>query len=51
MNKCMVAFCIKSVIAAAVVAAFAGCIGPDTGSGVAAFDAESAPLRVAVRHG
>lgn len=48
MNKCMVAFCIKSVIAAAVVAAFAGCIGPDTGSGVAAFDAESAPLRVAV---
>ena len=48
MNKCMVAFCIKSVIAAAVVAAFAGCIGPDTGSGVAAFDVESAPLRVAV---
>ena len=38
---------IKSLIAVAVVAAAAGCMGPGAGNGVAASDAEK-PLRVAV---
>jgi len=38
----------KSLIAAAAVAVFAGCVGTGTGNGVAAPEAELAPLRVAV---